>query len=840
MRKSNTVFHLAVQRLRYHRSRTLLTGIAILLTTMLLTAIGTVAVAMLDMNRQMASASDYHAVFMNLTPDQSAVLSHHIQVEALSTTEKFADIQNGKMNGALIYQESIRDDRYADREEGPMAPQLASGHYPEAEDEICSSPTFFRRIGTEPAVGGKVTLSFRVDGKGEIQTREFTISGLFPDMEIDEGIDDSRIMWAAHVSKALLTRYREDGLYQPELSVYLRVYGEEDLTYGEMGDRINAVAADIGLAQPEENVILNKQYLLTVTDPDTDTIMIAGVICLIVILFSALVIYSIYYVGVITDVQEIGKLRALGASGRQIAGMLFCQGAIVSAFAIPAGLLIGFLLTWFLIPLVLYAYRTSTLTSIARDAADALFGQIHMFSLPVLLTVAAAVAVTVCLSLLKPIRMARRISPVEAIRYQENSTDKKSRKGHRQVQVATLTFANLTRNRKRTAVTILTMGLSCVLFICVSSVLSSVSAEDMARRNIAKGDFRISLKYNNHDAEYPENNLDSLVQENYFNDAFLAQLSSIDGVESVEREHGRILSSTEIESALYEACENRLSLSYFTRDDIPELNANLKQGSIDYDRMTANRELIFTHEYDFNEFGLSLGDVFPLTLHDGDRKIPFTATLTALSEPDSIYLPLLIMTEDTWNELGLAYDPTTDVYLSVKDAQYDSVKEILTEIVAENEYFTLFSMDVEMRFGRAQVGLTIYPIYLLLALIAVIGFINLINTMITSIVTRKKELGILQAIGLSDRQLVRMLSGEGLVFTAGTLLISLTLGNLFGYLFFLWAKEDGFMSISRYHYPLWESVGLVLVLIGGQFLITRLISNKMKKESLIDRIRDNV
>lgn len=837
MRKSNTVFHLALQRLRYHKSRTLLTGVAILLTTMLLMGIGTVVVAMFDMNRQIASETDYHAIFNGLTLDQSAVLSQHIQVEALSTTEIFAVIKNGKMNGALICQESIRDNRYADGENSLIEPQLESGHYPEAEDEICSSPAFFRRVGAEPVIGGKVTLSFRIGGKGEILTKEFTISGLFSDVEIAEGIDDSRLVWSAHVSKALLSRYREDGLYQPNPSVYLRVYGEDEFTYDEMLDRINAVAADIGLS--EENVIPNKDYLFTATYFDTNIIVIACVICLIVILFSTLVIYSIYYVGVITDVQEIGKLRALGASGRQIAGLFICQGAVVSAFAIPAGLLIGFLLPYFLFPLVLRAYRASALNSHTRDAADALIGQIHMFSLPVLLTVAAAVVVTVCLSLLKPIRMARRISPVEAIRYQENSTDKKTRKGHRQVKVATLTFANLTRNRRRTTVTILTMGLSCVLFICVSSVLSSVSAEDMARRNIKKGDFRISLKYYDHDAEYPENNLDSLVQENYFSDAFLAELTSIEGVKSVEREHGKILSSTEIESVMYDDYENHLPISYFTRDDISELNANLVQGSIDYDRMTANREVICTHVYSFEQYGLSLGDVLPLTLHDGDREIPLTVTLTALTSPDSDF-PLLIMTEDIWNELGLVYDPTTDIYLYVKDAQYDSVKETLAEIVAENEYFTLYSMDVEMRIGRAQVSLTIYPFYLLLALIAVIGFINLINTMITSIVTRKKELGILQAIGLSGRQLVKMLAGEGLVFTAGTLLISLTLGNLSGYLLFLWAKKNHFMSVTRYHYPLWESISLTLVLLGGQFLITRLISDKMKKESLIDRIRDNV
>ena len=834
MRKSNTVFNLALQRLRYNKSRTLLTGIAILLTTMLLMGIATVSVAMFDMNRQIASESDYHAIFAGLTPDQSAILSRHIQVQAMGTTEIFADIENGKMNGALTYQESVRDDRHPNGEDGLAALQIESGHYPEAEDEILSSPAFFRRVGAEPIIGGKVTLSFRVNGKGEIQTKEFTISGLFPDVEIAEGLDDSRIMWSAHVSKTLLSQYEEDGLYQPELSVYLRVYGEEDLTYNEMEERINAVAADVGLN--EENIILNKQYLITMTDPGTEIMMIAGFICLVVILFSALVIYSIYYVGVITDVQEIGKLRALGASGRQIAGLFICQGAVVSAFAIPAGLLIGFLLPRLLFPLVLYAYYASALTSTSRDMADALLKQIHMFSLPALFTVAAAVALTVCLSLLKPIRMAKRISPVEAIRYQENSTDRKSRKGHRQVKVTTLTFANLTRNKRRTAVTILTMGLSCVLFICVSAVLSSVSAEDMARRNIAKGDFRISLDYSRHDSEYPENNLDSLVQENYFNDAFLAQLSSIEGVEAIERDHGKILSSTEIESAMYEDYENRLPLSYFTRDDIPELNANLEQGSIDYDRMTANHEVICTHVYSFEQYGLSIGDVIPLTLHDGDREIPFTITITALTSPDSDY-PLLIMTEDTWNELGLVYDPTTNIYLYVKDAQYDNVKEALTDIVAENEYFTLFSMDVEMRIGRSQVSLTVYPVYLLLALIAVISFINLINTMITSIVTRKKELGILQAIGLSGRQLVKMLSGEGLVFTTGTLIISLTLGNLSGYLLFLWAKKSHFMSISRYHYPLWESIGLMLILLGGQLLITRLISKKMESESLIDRIR---
>lgn len=839
MRKTNTVFTLAISRLRFHKSRTLLTGIAIMLTTMLLTAIGTVGIASFNMNRQAVLGSDYHAVFDSLTPDQADVLSKHINVEAMSTMEIFADIVNGKMNGALIYREPVRDDRLTDNDSvfGPL--QMESGHYPEVEDEICSSPVFFRRIGAEPVIGGKVTLSFRVNGKGEILTKEFTISGLLPDVEIAEGIDDSRVMYSAHVSKVLLNQYNQNGMYKPILNAHLRVYGEGELTYNEITDRIHTVGTDIGLS--EENVILNKEYLHIMTDPDMDVIAVVAAISLIVILFSTLVIYSIYYVGVITDVQEIGKLKAIGASKGQIAKLFYCQGALVSAFAIPFGLLIGFLLPYFLFPVVVWKLSSSAINSNARDAAKALLGQIHMFSLPFLLLVAVAVLITVWLSLLKPIRMAKKISPVEAIRYQENTTHAKTRRGHRTVKVSTLTFANLTRNKRRTAVTILTMGLSCVLFICVSAVLSSVSAEDLARREIPEGDFRISLDYSLNDKEYPANNLDSLVQQAYFNEDFLAQLSAIEGVEKIERAHGEISSSDNGNSALYLDLDGepvRITLSYFTREDLDELNENLVQGTIDYDRMTANREVLCTHEYSFNECGLSLGDVFPLTLYDGNRKIPLTVTLTALTQPDGNY-PLLIVTEDIWKELGLTCDPTTDIYLYVKDSQYDSVKDALTDIVAENEHFQLYSMDVEMMIGRSSVGLTVYPCYLLLSLIAVIGFINLINTMITSIVTRKKELGILQAIGLSDRQLVNMLAGEGLVFTTGTLLISLTLGNLAGYLLFRWAKDTHFMSVSRYHYPLWESIGLAVVLLGGQLLITRFMRKNVEKESLIDRIRND-
>lgn len=165
-----TVFRLAFSKLRYHKSRTLLTGISIMLTTMLLMAIGTTGIGSIDMSRQLAVAqSNYHAAFRLTQPEQLSILSKHINVESLNTIEPFAQIIYGKMNGTLSLSETVKDGIYISNFE------LIEGHLPEQENEICSLPAFFERVGAEPVVGGTVTLSFRVNGKGEIQTKEFTI-----------------------------------------------------------------------------------------------------------------------------------------------------------------------------------------------------------------------------------------------------------------------------------------------------------------------------------------------------------------------------------------------------------------------------------------------------------------------------------------------------------------------------------------------------------------------------------------------------------------------------------------------------------------------------------------
>ncbi len=50
-------------------------------------------------------------------------------------------------------------------------------------------------------------------------------------------------------------------------------------------------------------------------------------------------------------------------------------------------------------------------------------------------------------------------------------------------------------------------------------------------------------------------------------------------------------------------------------------------------------------------------------------------------------------------------------------------------------------------------------------ILGLIGILNFINTMITSIQARKNELAVLQAVGMTGRQLRQMLTGEDSVIS---------------------------------------------------------------------------
>ena len=177
-----------------------------------------------------------------------------------------------------------------------------------------------------------------------------------------------------------------------------------------------------------------------------------------------MVIYNIFQVGIANKIQEYGKIKALGATKKQMKQLIFREGMFLTISSIPVGLLLGFLIAkcgfnWLV--------EQGNLVSTGTSSMGVQNQQVPLFSLPIMLLCIFVSFLTVALALRKPMKIVSRISPIEATRYLENAeTQKKGkRNGRKNVTVFSMAMANVTGNPKRTIGTIITMGFSCSVSI---------------------------------------------------------------------------------------------------------------------------------------------------------------------------------------------------------------------------------------------------------------------------------------------------------------------------------------------------------------------------------------
>lgn len=94
----------------------------------------------------------------------------------------------------------------------------------------------------------------------------------------------------------------------------------------------------------------------------------------------------------------------------------------------------------------------------------------------------------------------------------------------------------------------------------------------------------------------------------------------------------------------------------------------------------------------------------------------------------------------------------------------------------------------------------------------------------------------LQAVGMTNRQLNWMMQLEGIFFSAGTAVISLIIGSPLGYALFCYARELHFYGLNEYHIPLLEIGVMILAIVLLQSSLSFLLSRNLRRESLVERI----
>ncbi|MER6558070.1 FtsX-like permease family protein [Streptomyces sp. NPDC001027] len=120
------------------------------------------------------------------------------------------------------------------------------------------------------------------------------------------------------------------------------------------------------------------------------------------------------------------------------------------------------------------------------------------------------------------------------------------------------------------------------------------------------------------------------------------------------------------------------------------------------------------------------------------------------------------------------------VFASAKDGQQDAAYTALKTALHDYPQYTVRDQTDYKQQLKDQIGQLLNLIYGLLALAIIVAVLGVVNTLALSVVERTREIGLMRAIGLSRRQLRRMIRMESVVIALFGALLGLGLGMGWG------------------------------------------------------------
>lgn len=807
-----------------NRTRNIVAVIAIALTALLFTSLFTIALSINEgfqqsNFRQIGGWS--HGGFKYLTEQQYEELKDDPLIKEYGLRRFLG------MPSEEPFNKSHVEIGYSDAKQAHwMYCDPIEGRLPEeGTDEAATDTRVLELLGLEPELGEKFTVTFDVDGKTTTQT--FTLCGWW---EYDEAIVANHILIPESRVDAVLeeldvTPPGNDGMtgawnMDVMFSSSFNISQKIDQILENHGYQNRSMLEDMPYIATGVNWGYSASQL--VESLDIFTVMALGAMLILIIFTGYLIIYNVFQISVAGDIRFYGLLKTIGTTPGQLKSIIRRQALTLSLVGIPLGLILGWLVGAVLVPSIVdNLEQIQTVVS-----ADPL---IFIFS-------ALFALVTVFLSCRRPGRMAAKVSPVEALRFTETSSKRgrKRMKGGR-VTVFSMALSNLGRNRTRTAVTMISLSLSVVILMLTVSFTSGFDMNKYVS-SLFCTDFQIgAASYFNHSAAFSSDSaLSPDIRE---------QIESLDGFEQGGAAYGRtgyvqefitddyyrtlngrhksadviddeLKTAQRDEEGLVGASAKLYGMDEFLLDRLNVLEGDISKlcepggkyiaavySTDDYGNIVADSawakvgdtvKLRYAEEIKY--FDPDTGEEYPDTVDletvNSVMKVTKyreeTYTVAALVEvpfslsyryfgEDEFILGSDTFIQDSQSSAILYYAFDTD-------DQYNDQTEAFLKELTQN-VFTY--CDYESRSTYAEEFSGYKNMFTLLGgalsfIIALIGILNFFNAILTGITVRKREFAMLEAIGMTGKQLKAMLVTEGLLYTVGSLAICLLLCVIIG------------------------------------------------------------
>ena len=833
---------------RANRGRNLVAVLAIILTTMMFATLFTLTQSMSRNLVEMTfrqTGYDGQASIRGITEEQAEALAAHPDVKELGQSIVLGLAENQELAGRQV---EIRwaDQSYADH--SFAAP--ASGHMPEAADEIALDTLTLDRLGIPHELGQMVTLEWRKDLNGDqVTTSDFTLCGFWEGNESGQ----ASMAWVSRDYADEMTGGVTSSGESQVLGLRMaqvNLYSDQNIEAA-----MDEILADTGLTgQLEYTVNLAYDPSMAAMAAQENIPMYLGM----VLVFAAgyLIIYNIFQISVTADVQFYGKLKTLGTTNRQIRKLIYGQAGRLCIIGIPVGLILGWLLGMVLVPVMMGTMEGTAVVS----ASPVIFIGSALFA-----------AVTVLISCLRPARMAGKASPIEALRMSDADSGSKKKKKIRRgtASLASMAWANLWRNKKRTITVICSLTLGLVLLSCFYAQNAAFDMEKYLA-DLTVADFEL-------DDATSEDYLGSYdPQGTTLTSELVSTLEGMEGLESTG-----YLYSHQMVWEMDETTRENLR-NFYTQDMLDDWatydpsGVEAYQKAVDSGEASAivlgmdgipleavtQTQYVMQGSFDPEAFAggdyiLAVGpsadsgetyDLLPapsvgseVTLEGKTYTVmavvyPLNPVTSGASEDGfsgMMELSFILPAETfraSWpentmrraiSELDDEHLEQVQAFLDDYTASVDSSLPLTSRQTMEAQY------EAETR-SSAVMGNAVSIV------IALVGVLNFVNSMVTAIVSRRREFAMIQSVGMTKRQLRRMLIDEGLYYALITLAVSYLISALAVGIVIRAMTEGGF---TTFRFTLLPLVICTPVLLVFAVVIPYLCFKNVEKQSITERLR---
>lgn len=841
---------LTIKNLRLNKKRTIVTIIGIILSTALMVGIGLLFSSFQDLmiRDTIGYNGKYETNYSDVDLDKLNDIKNKNFTYFYEKPIGFSKIESSNEYKPYMYITSVNKEYFNEL-------KLVDGSFPKNENEIVISNHVITNGGLNYKVGDIVTFTYgsrNIDGDITLANSEL-VDG--EDLT-NEGTYTYKIVGI--VDRSNFESYSASGYTVFTLDVNSDKGNVNLYVMFNKNKKIIKQSEELAKELNYNGDINYNSTLLALYGESTYGNVMTTIVSMMMIMLTLvsigciIVIYNSFAISVMERKKEFGLLSSIGATKRQLSHTVFFEAVVVGVIGIILGILGA------------YIGIGCVILIINNLISDMLEYKLHLVTNPLFIIIPVIFMIIVIgVSAFIPSRRASKVSPIEAIR--QNDDIKINKKKIRTSKLALKLFGiegeialkNIKRNKKKYRVTIVSLFISIVLFISFSSYMNYTLNTASSVMGEVPYDYQISYFGDdpNNDKEaldkineivkssdvkeyvsYSVSNL-SIIGNYTYSDEYLDFYKSAygdDGIKALNNLKYQSIYILALDDNSYNKYKKLIGLD---KDSVILLN---KFKGVSY----GNNKRV-----NYNIPVINNGNINIKICNFDDNDEDVDTTKYCNKNIDNIFV-----TNKSF-DLIEEFSYMDDFKLIVNKKLYDSISDSSTHytqfnIISDNtnnidkltkdldKYSNVNYTNIKEAMKQANNLILVVKIlmYGFISLVTLIGVTSVFNTISTSMALRKREFAVLRSIGLTNRGFNKILFFESLFFGMKSLIFAIPVS--IGITVLIHYALADMVSISTIIIP-WKYIIISIVSVFVIVLLTMMYStSKIKKHNIIEQIRE--